>query len=434
MSRVSRKIGFWSVFALVVGSQIGTGVFMMPASLAPYGAWSIVGWLVSGLGAIALALVFAKLCSWFPKTGGPHVYVKEAFGVHASFFTGWTYWIISWVSTPAVIIASIGYLTPLIGVHSPELHLVLEVILLAFITSLNLRGVKAAGHMEFFLTLLKIIPLLLMPACALFFFNKSHFIIEPFVAELSPSQIISTVSLLTLWGFIGVESATTPAGSVENPSKIIPRAIIFGTLCVASLYLINSICIMGVIPGHSLMVSKAPYADAARLIFGGSWHIVISVIASLVCIGTLNAWVLASGQIALGLAQDGFFPNFFAKKNKNDAPMWSILISSIGILPLLILTSQENMAKQINEIIDFSVISFLFVYGMSCLAFLKISIFSKKKNYKNLFIGGVALIFCVCVISHTPLNTILIAAAFTLLGIPMYIYRYKKLSALSLKV
>ncbi len=116
---MSRKIGFWSVFALVTGSQIGSGVFMLPANLAPYGFYSLAGWLFSGAGAIALALVFAGLCARFPQTGGPHVYVHHAFGRGWAFFTGWTYWVISWVSTTAVVVVSIGYLTPIIGHQSP---------------------------------------------------------------------------------------------------------------------------------------------------------------------------------------------------------------------------------------------------------------------------------------------------------------------------
>ena len=164
---MSGKIGFWSVFAIVTGSQIGSGVFMLPAGLAPYGEFSILGWLISGLGAICLALVFAGLCSRFPRTGGPHVYVKEMFGVSASFFTGWTYWVISWVSTSAVIIATVGYLSPFIGTAPPSIYLLIELLLLLMITSLNLKGIQAAGKAEFVLTLLKVVPLLLLPLIAI---------------------------------------------------------------------------------------------------------------------------------------------------------------------------------------------------------------------------------------------------------------------------
>lgn len=428
MSHESRKIGFWSVFALVTGSQIGSGIFMLPANLAPYGDLSFIGWGISGLGAVLLALVFGQLCSWFPKTGGPHVYVKEAFGNSASFFAGWTYWVISWLSTPIVIIASVGYLTPIIGVHEPHIHLLLEITLLFLLTLLNLKGVKTAGHAEFFLTLLKIAPLFIMPMVALFFFNKENIAVDIATFQNRDiTSVLSSVVLLTLWGFVGVESATTPAGSIENPSRTIPRAIIFGTLCVAILYFINSLGIMGALPGKLLATSKAPYADLAQVVFGGNWHLFISLVASIVCVGTLNAWILFSGQIALGLAQDNLFPSFFAKRNKNDAPVNSILISSLGSLILLILTSQENLSRQMGELIDFSVISFLFVYAISCCSFLKILFHKRQHNYGWFFCGIIAFLFCGWVIYETPWKTILIASLFTLSGLPLYIGRYQKI-------
>ncbi|NBX72029.1 amino acid permease, partial [bacterium] len=171
---MSNKIGFWSVFAIVTGSQIGSGIFILPATLAPYGVFSVLGWLISGLGAVALALVFGQLCAKFPKTGGPHVYVKEAFGSTASFFTGWTYWVISWVSTTAVIVASIGYLTPILGPQSAFSNLMMELVLLFSITMLNCKGVKTAGSAEFFLTCIKVIPLFIIPLIALFYFDSTN--------------------------------------------------------------------------------------------------------------------------------------------------------------------------------------------------------------------------------------------------------------------
>lgn len=425
MSQISRKIGFWSIFALVTGSQIGSGVFMLPASLAPFGLYALVGWIISGIGAIALALVFARLCSWFPKTGGPHVYVKEAFGSAVGFFTGWTYWVISWVSTTVVIIASVGYLTPLIGVHSSMVNVILEIALLLFITLLNFRGVSAAGRVEFLLTILKIIPLCIIPLLALFYIDINNFSVDATVASLPISQLLSRVTLLTLWGFIGLESATTPAESVENPSKTIPLAIVAGTICVALLYLVNSLAILGIIPGAQLMHSNAPYADVSRFIFGGNWHLVISVIASIICIGTLNAWTLTSGQISLGLAQDGLMPALFGRKNKYDAPFWGLAISCMGIILLLILTANKSLASQVLTIIDFSVTAFLFVYALCCVAFFKI-LLQKKENFKDKIVSmlyvSAAFAFCSWVIYETPVSIILIASLFTVSGLPFYLY------------
>ncbi len=427
-----KKIGFWGVLSLVVGSQIGSGVFMLPTSLAPYGIIGLWGWVISGVGAITLALVFASLCSTFPKTGGPHAYVKAAFGDTLAFFTGWTYWVISWVSSIAVIKVSIGYLTPVIGYHGPIINLIMEMSLLLIITMINLKGIKAAGMAEFILSCLKVIPLFVIPIIALFFFKMENFEQSQLIQEQTLMQNLSQVTLLTLWGFIGLESATTPAGSVEKASTTIPRAVITGTILVAILYIVNSASIMGAIPTNQLIASKAPYADAAKLALGGDWYILISLISSIICIGTLNAWVLASGQIALGAAQDNLFPKIFAYKNKNDSPYVSLIISSIGILPFLFLTLDQNLAGQVNFIIDISVSAFLLIYIACILSLLKILINKKtittSKRMISISYSLLALIFCIWIISNSSSSTLLYSTLFVFSGIPVCFYNfyYKK--------
>jgi APA family basic amino acid/polyamine antiporter len=422
-----QKLGFWSVFGLVTGSQIGTAVLMLPANLAPFGIYSLIGWIVSSCGAIVLALLFAILCAKFPRTGGPHVYVKKAFGNSAAFFTGWTYWVISWVSTSTVVITAIGYLSPLIGAQNSSVYLILEILLLSVVMALNLKGIGVAGRIEILLVLLKFIPLVIIPIAALMQFNASNFVIDQKVSSLTTSQILGKVVLLTFWGFIGIEAATAQAESVINPSKTIPKAIIIGTFCVVILYLINSIGIIGLVPREDLMHSNAPYVNATQIIFGGEWHLFVSIIASVICIGTLNAWVLTSGQIALGLAQDKLLPALFGKKNKNDAPVWGVVISCVGILPLLIITANSDLSKQITEIIDFSVIAFLFVYLACSLAFLKLLLVKPKETalYEWLIACG-SIVFCSWIIYETPLKVLLIASAFAASGIPVYFLVYKK--------
>ena len=410
------KLGFWSLFALVTGSQIGSGIFMLPANLAPFGWFSLLGWIISGVGAIALALVFAKLCSWFPQTGGPHVYARAAFGDKIGFWTGWTYWVVSWVSTTAVIVATVGYLSPLFGPFSPNSTLIWQVCLLGIVTWLNLQGVYAAGRVEFVLTVLKFIPLIALPALGLIYFNADNIQITPEVATLSTSNILAQVVLLTLWGFIGLESGTTPASSVENPSKTIPKAVIWGTIAVAAVYLLNSVGLLGAIPSSELAQSKAPYADVTQYLFGGQWYLLISLIAAVLCLGTLNAWALASGQIALGLAQDKLVPSFFGKTNQRGAPYVALLISACGIIPLLFLTTHSTLAGQLATIIDFSVTAFLYVYVIACLAFFKILRTQSEQSNLSWIYGFVALGFCLWILSQTSLQTLGIAALFTLSG------------------
>jgi APA family basic amino acid/polyamine antiporter len=410
---MSHKLGFWSVFAIVISAQIGSGIFMLPAALAPFGPYGLAGWVISSFGAIALAMVFARLCSLLPKTGGPHVYALEAFGPRIGFFTGWTYWVVSWVSTTAVVVASVGYLDPLFGPFSPETTLSLQLTVLFGLTALNCLGVYASGMAEFVLTVLKFIPLVILPALALAYFNSDNITMSSEALNMPIGKMLGHVVLLTLWGFIGLETATTPAGSIENPSKTIPRAIVLGTLTVAAIYIFNSIGILGAVPGANLAQSKAPYADMTQHLFGGNWYLLISLIASVLCFGTLNAWILSSGQIALGLASDQLLPRFFAQTNKHGAPYVALLISSLGTAPLLVLTTHSNLAAQITMIIDFSVTAFLFVYAVCCLALFKLT-----KSWSSL----VALTFCGWILSETTLTTLATASLFVFSGVLIKIF------------
>lgn len=419
----SQKIGFWSVTSLVAGSQIGSGIFLLPASLAIYGGLSLASWLITATGAVLLALVFAKLCAKIPKTGGPHAYVQAAFGRNLSFFVAWTYWVISWMSSTAVVVAVVGYLHPVLGDIHPYTKLSLEILVLLSITWLNIQGVKAAGYAEFVFTILKIIPLGLIPLLGLKYINFDHFV--PFNPSGEPWWVgLNAAALLTLWGFIGVECATTPAGSVKNPAKTIPKAIVVGTLIVAAVYMLSSFVIMGVVPLDVLARSKAPFADAARLIFGGHyWHIIIAIVGSIVCLGTLNAWILTSGQIAMGAAEDRLFPKLFKRVNAHQSPQTSILISSSGIVPLLFLTLHDNLVTQLNTIIDLSVTAFLMVYTLCILSFLKLM---PKKRLLDRLLGLGALLFCGWTLWAAGIKTLGLACLITLSGLPIFYLQQRR--------
>lgn len=427
-SNSSAKMGFWAVTSLVAGSQIGTGIFLLSANMAPFGAAGLSSWGITATGAMLLALIFARLCANIPKTGGPHTFIETAFGKTLGFFSAWTYWVISWLSTPMVVISVISYLTPLIGELHPVVNLLLEVCILLFITGLNLLGVRSAGRIEFLFTVLKLLPLIVVPLAGIFFFNESHFI--PFnPTSESTLSVMNAAALLTLWGFIGVESATTPADSVENPRKTIPRAIIMGTLLVAIVYIFSSIVIMGVVPVEILAHSKAPFADAAQIIFGGNWYIVISIAASIVCLGTLNAWMLTSGQIALGAADDGHLPKLFSVKNERGAPKWGLIISSLGMVPVLIVTLNQNLISQVNLIIDISVTAFLFIYTLSILSYVKL--FWKDQetgafNTKGMLTGLGALLFCGWALYSSGIMMVACASLIAIAGIPIYLWKHKR--------
>jgi len=418
----SKKLGFWPVFALVTGSQISSGVFILPTTLAPFGYYTFLGWLIAGCGAIALAYVFGQLCQKFPETGGPHIYVQKVFGNLPAFFVGWTYWLISWVSTTVVFAACVGYLRPVIGLESPYSYFALQFSLLIAVTALNLRNAHIIGKAEFFLTVLKFIPLLILPALILPHYSALNVAVSPAIAQLSLFAIVSKIVLFTFWGFIGLESATAPAGLVHNPGRTIPLALITGTSCVALLYLFNSVSIMGAVPSSLLATSAAPYIDAAQTVFGGNWHLIISIVSSIVCLSTLNAWTLTSGQIAFGLGKAKLFPSFFCRETAEGAPFWGLIMSGLGITPILALLSNKSLHEQVATIIDLSVVAFLFIYLSCCCAYWVLLLREKTIPLIKTLWCSIATVFCVWIIASASYDTLATSSVFILSGIPLYLW------------
>ncbi len=423
-----KKIGFWEVLALVLGAQVGSGILILPTELAPFGLYTIIGCFVACIGAMSLAFIFSDLCNRFPKTGGPAVYANEAFGRTASFFTGWTYWLVSWISTSIVVIACAGYLSPFIDHLGPDAYIIAELIVLFAVTAINCISVELSGKLELALTVLKFIPLIVIPLFAIPKFNIGNFSLAQEFHNVCPLSIISSCTLIAFWGFIGVECATAPAGAVKNPKKNIPLAIVFGTLCAAILYLVNCLGIMGAIPNEILARSHAPFIDFAESTYlGQTAKVIISIVGFIICLGTLNAWTLASGQIALGMANEELLPKYFKIRNKRKSPVFNIIVSSIGIAVILFLTRQSSIAKQLKDIIDFSVISFLFIYFASSISYMKL--FVKENNKIKNTIGIFACCFCTYVIACSSAHAILVASMFTISGLLLYPWIKKQKNA-----
>lgn len=416
-----KKMGFLSIAAIVIGSQVGVGILGLPGPLASFGSVGLLGWLASAGGAILLALIFAQLSSHIPKAGGPHVYVQEAFGKDVAFFVGWGYWLIAWTSNIVVITIAVRYLTPIVGELSSMNTLALEIALVCILTLVNIYGPAFAGKVELWLTFLKCLPLIIIPIGGILYFNSDNF--EPVNAKALPVyDVMKQTALLTFWGFIGLESATANSGVVENPRKVIPRAVIFGIISVASLYILNSVGVAALVPQETLIASKAPYVDAAKKIFGDNIDIASSIIVSLACIGTLNAWILTAGQIAYGAAEDGLFPAFYSKTNKYGAPYASLLVSLVGTIILLCTTLNDDIWTQVAYMIDISVTAFLFVYLSCMIAFLKL--FGREQKLYGLIsiLGG---IFCLWVITNSPLINTATSFALVLSGLPVYLWHSK---------
>lgn len=417
------KIGLIPLTAIVIGSQVGSGVFMLPQMMTNFGIFAILGWIVSGLGALSLASVFVSLVKRFPKTGGPHVYVLEAFGPVAGYYTGWSYWLISSLSSIAVISAAISYLTPVIGDHGLLMTTLMELGLLGMVLLLNLRGVASASFFEAILSAIKLLTLFFIPLCGLLLFNSDHIVVAGDYAGTSNIFLIGKAASLALWAFLGVEAATTPAGSVKNPTFTIPAAIFGGTSCVIILYLLNSISLMGMIPQTQLANSGTPYVLATQIIFGGNWYLLIAIFAALVCLSNLNAWTLTSGQIASGLAEDHLMPKLLEKKNGYGAPANALFLSCGLAVPFVILTMDANLSRQIFAIIDFAVQVSLLIY-IACACSLIKTLYNEHHHwwhYENI-IAYIAIIFCLSMCASSDLVTLVSSLGFVASGLPLHYF------------
>lgn len=415
--------------ALVTGNMIGSGIFLLPASLAAYGSISLLSWVATAIGALLIALVFAKLANVMPLTGGPYAYCREAFGDFVGFQMAYNYWIALWVGNAAIVVALTGYLSffwPFLAKNALWSCLV-SISLVWLITFINILGVRHAGIFQLLTTILKLIPLLLIAFVGIFYIHP-HFLSEFNLSGKSNLSAFSGAATLTLWSFIGLESASVPAGHVNNPSRTIPKATILGVIIATIVYLMSSIAVMGVMPLTELAHSNAPYADAAKIMFGPIGSTLIAIGAVISCLGALNGWILLQGQIPLAAAQDKLFPSIFLKKSENGTPVVGLVVSSVLISLLLLMTLKHSLVKQFTIIILLATLASLIPYFLTTMSELVIffkypGIFKKgKKLFGSIMVAILAGIYSFWVIIGSGKETVFYGTLLLLSSAPVYVW------------
>jgi APA family basic amino acid/polyamine antiporter len=365
---LARPIGFWTSVALVMGNMIGSGVFLLPAALAPYGAISVLGWLASAAGAICLALVFARLSGYRPATGGPYAYTRQAYGDLAGFLVAWGYWISIWCANAAIAVAFVGYLDPFIPriVRNPPLAATLAVALIWTLTAVNAWGVRSAGRVQVATTALKILPLIAVGLAGLVMFDASHF--TPVATEQSLGAGVMATATLTLWAFLGLESATVPAGETADARRTIPRATVVGTAMTALIYVVATVGVMSLLDSSSLARSTAPFADAARLLAGNWAAALVALGAAISAFGCLNGWILVVGQLPRAVAEDGLFPRAFARLSSRGTPTFAMIVAACLSTALVAMNYSQGLVALFTFIILLATLSTLVPYTFCSLA------------------------------------------------------------------
>ena len=411
-----RPLGFWSATALVVGSMIGSGVFLLPAALAQYGAASLTGWAITLCGAIVLALTFARLAMRWPQTGGPYVYARNAFGELPGFVVAWSYWVSIWCANAAIAVAfagSVGAIFPA-ATATPLRAAGCALLALWGCSAINLAGVREAGRIQVLTTVLKVLPLVLFGGLALWFVDAQQF--QPFnpTSDSLPQVAQATVAL-TLWAFLGLEAATVPAGSIRDAERTVPRATIVGTLIAGFATILACTAVLGLLPADVLKNSQAPMADAARVLWGPAAGIGLAAVAAVSCFGALNGWILISAQLPLAAARDGLFPSLFAKVDARGTPVVGVLLSSALASALVV----SNYSRSLVQVFTFSILlstaATLLPYVISSAAWLW-----RGAGAASRVIAAAALAYSLYALTGVGGESLLWGAVLVAAGLPVY--------------
>jgi APA family basic amino acid/polyamine antiporter len=365
-------LGFWMCVALVVGNSIGSGVFLLPASLAPYGLNSVVAWGLTACGAILLAIVFAQLSRAYPQAGGPYAYVHLAFGPFTAFIVAWGYWISIWVGNAAIATGAVSYLTPLMPWIDtvPGTSAAVTLFFLWVLTFVNIYGIKASGWVQSVTTILKVLPLIAISALGLFAVRG-----ETIAAAAGiPLSLGGTTAAatLTLWALLGLESATIPASKVRDPGRTIPRATLLGAVLTALICIIACTTVLLLVPPATLARSSAPFVDLATSFWGVPAGKLLALFAAISGFGCLNGWVLLQGEMPNVMAKNGVFPRIFARDSPRHTPTFALSFSSGLVSVLILMNYQKSMVNIFTFMILLSTTACLVLYLLCSLALLRL--------------------------------------------------------------
>lgn len=426
-----RVMGFWSCVALVMGNMIGSGIFLMPSLMAGYGVISLWGWLISGGGALLLAVVFANLARTVGGAGGPYAYTREAFGEFAGYLCAWCYWKTAWIGNAAIAVTVIGYLTVFFpALANPVAGAATAIGFLWIMTFVNLQGVKLFSLLQNIFTILKLIPLVLIGVAGWFFFdldNVARPVLGRSIPETSLLAAISSVTALTMWSFLGLESATVPAEGVVDPKKTIPRATLFGTFAAGIVYFCSVTVVLGMLPARTLTASTAPFADAARIIVGDSAYYLIAAGAIIAAIGALNGWILLQGQIPMAAARDGLLPEALAKLNARGVPGNALITSSVLVSVLIAMNFRGGLVEAFQIIVLVGTMTTLVPYAFCATGLLQLMVDRRKLFPARMVFSAVAALlafgFSLWALYGSGEHAVFWGFLVMISGLPLYTWR-----------
>jgi APA family basic amino acid/polyamine antiporter len=340
--------------------MIGSGIFMLPVSLAPLGPNAMIGWVVSSVGALCIAFALARLS----RLGGDGIQanIERQLGRHPAFVVAWAFWVSNWAAQAAVAIAvasALSWVDPRFS--GPGFLIPVAIGCVLLLTLVNALGARASGGMSILTVAIKLLPLAAV-ILILALRGASGAPFEPLAPAPVTLANIASAAALTFFALTGFENATTPVDKVRDPARTIPRAIIGGTAFVAILYLLASSGVQLLVPAELVAQSPAPFADAISAEWGGGIATFAALAVAIAAFGCLNGLMLATGELgyAMGLRRD--LPAFMAKARADGTPIGAQLAGSALTIALILANSSRATTSLFTFIILLSTAAVLVVY------------------------------------------------------------------------
>jgi len=368
MPSADRPFGFWTATALIIGGMIGSGIFLMPVSLAPYGWTSVAAWLISISGAMAIGYAIARMARLMPEETGAIAISGALLGTVPGMLVGWAYWVSTWAAVAAIAIAATSYLASLLPAlaATPLTGALAAVGLIWGMTLINLAGAAFAGRFQLLTTVMKLLPLIAVGVVVLVIIARGTAVTPPLPAPASALGGLAGAVTLTLFPLLGFETAGVAADRVADPARTVMRATMTGTALTGLIYIL--VCSGIALTPAALAVSPAPFALFITTHLGAASGLAVAGFAALAAIGALNCWVLMQAEVPLGMARAGLLPRWFARVSGRDVPVPALLLSSTLASLLVLSNASQTLAGVFTFAALLTTCSSLYLYIAICAA------------------------------------------------------------------
>lgn len=393
MSATHSKMTVTQLTILTAVNMMGSGIILLPAKLAEVGTISIFSWIITAGGSLALAYAFARCGMLSRKPGGMGGYAEYAFGKGGNYMANYTYGLSLVIANVAIAITAVGYGTVLFNATLTPLQTGLWTIFLLIVTTAaNFGGARITGRIGAVTVWGVIIPVVVISVLGWFWFSGARWAAawNPHHMDFFPA--VSGSISITLWAFLGLESACANADAVENPEHDVPIAVLGGTIAAAVIYIISTNVIAGMIPNAELAASNAPFGLAFGQMFSPAIGSAVTALMVIACIGSLLGWQFTVAQVFKSSADVGYFLPIFGKATASGTPIVGMVILLVAQVALALMTISPELTNQFQQVVDLAVVTNLVPYVMSMAALITMQKIFRVPPRKALVTNIIAMI------------------------------------------